>query len=76
MPQQRKHGGEVNPAPASAVNGDVFGCGAVARVKNVDFHKSLMSLRAQVSRNGEMLITLRDRFVHPLVMTCFPSTIS
>jgi hypothetical protein len=28
----------VNRAPASAVDGDMFGSGAVARVKDVDFH--------------------------------------
>jgi hypothetical protein len=35
----------MNAPPASAVNGDVFGCGAIARVKNVDFHVMSMSLR-------------------------------
>ena len=29
MTKQRKHGGEVNRAPASAVDGDMFGSGAV-----------------------------------------------
>ena len=48
MLKQRKHGGKVNTPPASAVNGDVFGCGAVARVKNVDFHRPIMSLRGAI----------------------------
>lgn len=41
MAQQRKHGGKMNRAPASAMDGDVFGSSAITCVKDVDFHKGI-----------------------------------
>ncbi len=49
MAKQREHGGEADLAPASAVDGDVFGGGAIACVQDVDFHKMIMSLRGRRS---------------------------
>ncbi len=36
--KQGEHGWEMNIAPVPAVNGNVFGCGAVPCVQDVDFH--------------------------------------
>lgn len=43
--KEREHGREVNAAPASAADGEVFGGGAVACVKNIDFHESLLNTK-------------------------------
>ena len=43
MTKKREHGGEVNGLPASAVNGDVFGCSAVTGMKDVNLHTRLPS---------------------------------
>ena len=53
MLKQRKHGGEMNTAPASAVNGNVFGCGAITSVENVDFHKKQKDLTGFMIRKAD-----------------------
>ena len=49
VPKKREHGGEVNAAPAPALDDNVFGRGAVACVKDVDFHKRIIVIASERS---------------------------
>ncbi len=70
--QQREHSGKMDRAPTSAVNGDVFGSGAVTSVENVDFHK--FNLNTKVTKYTKFKSFSLVLFVY-FVFNSFPSTI-